>query len=157
MQRGCLFCYWVLTFHCQFNLLWQNFSLQFQNGFCIAYNFSSWYKYFNIAFHLRKCFIKLFDQFIYCTPKRSMVYVSVFCKKSVIVEPSSPFFFSLNLSMANNTSDFKSETANNPLLSSSGLSPTEIIESLSREKLISFSELSWIRLIRDPIIYKLNN
>ena len=86
-----------------------------------------------------------------------MVYVSVFCKKSVIVEPSSPFFFFLNLPMANNTSDFKSETANNLLLSSSGLSPTEIIESLSREKLMSFSELSWIRLIRDPIIYKLNN
>ena len=56
------------------------------------------------------------------------------------MEVSGLFFSSLNLSMADNTFGFKSEMADNPLLSSSGLSPSELIESLSRAKVMPFSD-----------------
>ena len=94
----------------------------------------------------------LFDQFIYCT--LNQVTGSVFYKNLVTAELSGRFFFSLDLSGANNTFDFKLETTNNPLSSSSDISPSETIESLSRAEPMSFSRA---RLIVNGINKIFNN
>ena len=53
------------------------------------------------------------------------------CKKSVIVELSGCFYFSLNFSRANTTFGFKWKTVDNPLSSSSDLSPLSLSFSFS--------------------------